>query len=102
MQNLYEFNLYKFDDNDNLIEPPYSLFNSHRIAVYIKRDGVKTRTVVELRGFLLTAFCYKLGIDKSQAPKAIQALIDDDKNFSFDGKGKITMQIEMLIVNAIM
>ncbi len=95
-------NLIKFDDNDNVIEPPYDLYLSHRIAVYVNRDSVKTRTVVELRGYLLTALCYKQGIDKTQAPKAMQALIDDEKNFSFDGKGKITMQIEMLIVNAIM
>jgi hypothetical protein len=94
-------NLVRFDDNNDVIEPPYSLFGSHRIAVYVYRDGVKTRTVVQLRGFLLTALCYKLGIDKPQAPKAIQALIDDKENIKFDGKHEITMQIEMRIVNAI-
>jgi hypothetical protein len=95
-------NLHKFDDNNNVIASPYDLYQSHRIAVYVKRGGVRTRTVVELQGYMLTALCYKQGIDKAQAPKAIQALIDDDKNFSFDGKGKITFQIELLIVDAIM
>lgn len=95
-------NFIKLDDGGNIIDPPYDLFSSHRIAVYVKRDGVRVRTVVELRGYLLTALCYKLGIDKTQATKAIQGFIDDETNFTFDGKYKITMQVEMLIVNAIM
>ncbi len=94
-------NLQKFDDKDNVIPPPYDLTATHRIAVYIKRNGAKTRTVVALRGYLLTALCYKRGIDKTQAPKAIQALIDD-KYSGFDGRGRITMQVEMLIVDALM
>lgn len=94
-------NLLKFDDSNNVIDPPYSLHGSHRIAVYVKRDGIKTRTVVELRGYLLTALCYKLDIDKTQAAKVIQGLIDSP-DISFDGKGKITNQVEMLIVDAIM
>ncbi len=92
-------NLIKFDDDDNVIEPPYVLYKSHRIAVYVNRNGVKIRTVVELQGYILTALCYKQGVDKPDTPKVIQALID---GASFDGKGKITAQIEMLIVDAIM
>jgi hypothetical protein len=98
-------NLFKFDDNDNVIEPPYALYKSYRIAIYVKRydsaknEYIKTRTVVELQGYLLTALCYKKGIDKTQVPKAIQALIDFEK---IDGKGRVTNQVEMLIVDAIM
>jgi hypothetical protein len=93
-------NLFKFDNDDNVIEPPYAFYKSHRIAVYVNRNGVKARTVVELQGYILTALCYKLSIDKPDTPKSIQALIDNES--SFDGKGKITAQIEMLIVDAIM
>jgi hypothetical protein len=94
-------NLLRFDNNDNVITPPFELYKSYRIAVYVKRCGVKTRTVVELQGYMLTALCYKLGIDKTQASKAIQALIDAPYS-SFDGKGKITSQVNMLIVDVIM
>jgi len=99
-------NLYKFDDSTNeIIDPPYNLFESYRIAIYVqrydnaKKERVKTRTVVQLQGYLLTALCYKKGIDKTQVPKAIQALIDLE---TIDGMGRITNQVEMLIVDAIM
>ena len=94
------YKLQKFDDNDNPIDAPFDLMSSYRIAVYVKRNFKKHRTVVELQGFMLTALCSKLNVEKVNMPKTIQGLIDGWQGF--DGSYNVTKQVNALIVNALM
>ncbi len=73
-------------------------FDNVRIAFYIMRNNKRIRQVIAIDGFLINALA-SIGVSKQNAPKWVQAQVNDWINF--DSKQPITRQVKCLIVKAV-